>query len=369
MKKLSATICKNVKGFFAMTCFMLLSSSHLMVAQTAIQLKQQSLAKWHIGAAQYSGITALGNNRYALVSDKEPADGFFIFKIEQSKLTGQITHVQLEEFRGNKKAKVDAKGICIRDCEGVAYFPTKNTIFISGEGDQKILEYSLATGQPTGRELNVPTAFALANTYPNYGFEALCYDSKHHLFWTTSESTLRSDGYAVSALTPATKANVLRLQAFDDQLQPTLQYAYRMDNRQISNFGKIYVNGVTDLTALPDGRLLVLEREANITPAGLGSKVICKLFVVDPSTGKAISSTTKLDNEDDTIFLKKQLLTEWQTAVHPFKIDFANYEGMCLGQTLHDGRQTLLLVNDSQGGYHKGPFRLKDYIKVIVIGH
>lgn len=368
MKKLSATICKKVKGLLATTFFMLLSSSHL-VAQTALPLKQQSLAQWHIGAAQYSGITALGNNRYALVSDKEPTDGFFIFKIEQSKLTGQITHVQLEEFRGNKKAKVDANGICIRDCEGVAYFPTEKTIFISGEGDQKILEYSLATGQPTGRELNIPTAFSTANIYPNYGFEALCYDNKHHLFWTTSESTLRSDGYAVSALTPTTMANVLRLQAFDNQLQPVKQYAYRMDNRQISNFGKIYVNGVTSLTALSDGRLLVLEREANVTPAGLGSKVICKLFVVDPSNGNPINATTKINSEDFTLFLKKQLLAEWQTAVYPFKIDFANYEGMCLGQTLHDGRQTLLLVNDSQGGYRKGPFRLKDYIKVIVIGH
>ena len=55
--------------------------------------------------------------------------------------------------------------------------------------------------------------------------------------------------------------------------------------------------------------------------------------------------------------------------MQPFSITFANYEGMCLGRPLPDGRQTLLLVNDSQGGYRKGPFRLKDYIKVIVIGN
>ena len=367
MKKLSSTLSLAFRLTFCLTALALFMPS-LLFAQTAMTLKQQSLAKWNIGAAQYSGITALGDNLYAMVSDKEPADGFFVFRIEQNKITGQVRNVSLEAFKGNKNAKVDAKGICIRDCEGIAYFPPSKTIFISGEGDQRIIEYGLETGQPTGRELNVPQAFSLNNIYPNYGFEALCYDQKHGLFWTTSESTLRTDGYAVSATHPV-QANVLRLQSFNNQLQPVAQYAYRMDNRQTSNFGKTYVNGVTSLTALPDGRLLVLEREANITPAGLGSKVWCKLFVVDPSKGKAITTDTPLKLEDKEVFLEKKLLAQWQTAVHPFKFDFANYEGMCLGQRLADGRLTLLLVCDSQGGYHKGPFHLKDYIKVIVIGY
>lgn len=366
MKKLSVSKTKYalaicLTAMFAMPC-------SFVAAQTAVALKQQSLAKWHIGAAGYSGITAIGKNRYAIVSDNEPADGFFTFKIEQDKLTGQITYVELEKFQGNKKAKVDAKGICIRDCEGVAYFPPTHSVFISGEGDQRVIEYSVATGQPTGRELNVPTMFSKEKIYPNYGFEALCYDKVHQLFWTTSESTLPIDGFAVSSLHPIS-ANVLRLQAYNNQLQPTLQYAYRMDTKQTQNFGKIYVNGVSAITALPDGRLLVLEREANVTPAALGSKVSCKLFVVDPTKGKPIEPTTPLKLENNFIFLEKHLLAEWQTAVHPFKIDFANYEGMCLGQKLHDGRQTLLLISDSQGGYRKGPFRLKDYVKVIVIGY
>ena len=127
----------------------------LASAQTAVELKQQSLGKWRIGAAQYSGITALGGNRYAMVSDKEPTDGFFLFRIDQSALTGDVTNVYLEGFKGNRSPKVDAQGISIRDCEGVAYFPQRNTLFISGEGDQRILEYDME-GQPTGRELNVP---------------------------------------------------------------------------------------------------------------------------------------------------------------------------------------------------------------------
>ena len=32
-----------------------------------------------------------------------------------------------------------------------------------------------------------------------------------------------------------------------------------------------------------------------------------------------------------------------------------------------DGRQTLLLIRDSQGGYGKGPVHLKDYIRVLIL--
>lgn len=336
-------------------------------AQTAQVLKQQSLAKWKVGAAQYSGITPLGGNLYALVSDKEPTDGFFLFRISQNANTGEVTQVFLEGFKGNAQPKVDVQGISLRDCEGIAYMPSHQTLFISGEGDQRILEYA-TDGQPTGRELNVPQIFSLPNIVPNYGFEALCYDTLRHTFYTTTESTLPTDGKAASATHPGT-VNLLRIQAFNDELQPTTQYAYKMDAGRKENFGKIYVMGVPELTTLPDGRLLVLEREANITANGLSSYVRCKLFVVDPLHNESIDSSISLQQVNPNHFLNKKLLADWTTHVQPFNLNFANYEGMCLGRTLSDGRLTLLLVNDSQGGYRRGPFQLKDYIKVIVLSN
>lgn len=340
----------------------------VLCAQSSLTLAQQSLAKWGVGAAQYSGITPIGNGRYALVSDKERTDGFFVFRIDQNPLTGDVTNVVLEGFRGNASPKVDAQGISVRDCEGVAYVPAFNTLFISGEGDQEIIEYALETGQPTGRKLAVPQEFALKRIVPNYGFEALCYDTLRHRFWTVTESTLPADGPAASAKHPGA-VNLLRLQAFDDNLQPTRQYAYRMDAGRSADFGRTYVFGVPEVAALPDGRLLVLERESNVTANGLGSTVYCKLFIVSPDEGGPLSGVASLSSLEADKFLPKTLLAAWHTGVRMLRIDFANYEGMCLGQPLPDGRQTLLLVNDSQGGYRKGPFSLKDYIKAIVIGN
>lgn len=354
----------NIRTFLAL---LTISASLNAAAQTARELKQVSLSKWGIGTSSYSGITSLGGNRYALVSDDTPADGFFIFRIDQNATTGEVTQVYMESFQGNSQPKVNADGRSMRDCEGIAFFAPKGTLFISGEGDQRILEYNM-DGQPTERELNVPQIFSRQNIINNYGFESLCYDAHAHRFWTTTESTLLSDGPAASEAHPEAQ-NLLRLQAFDDNLQPVAQYAYRMDRGQSSDFGKIYVYGVSEMTPLPDGRLLILEREANVTHGGLSSTARCKLFWVNPQESEQIDSNTDLKTLDPNIFLDKHLLADWTTQVQPFHLNFANYEGMCLGRTLNDGRRTLLLVNDSQGGYRKGPFRLKDYIKVIVLSN
>lgn len=336
-----------------------------LCAQQAADLGQVALSKWNIGTGQYSGITALGDNRYAVVSDKEPADGFFVFRIDQNATTGEVAAVYLEDFKGNPAPTVDANGISVRDCEGVAWFPPAGTVFISGEGDQAILEYDM-DGRPTGRRLDVPAIFGLDNIVPNYGFEALTYSAATHRFWTTTESTLKRDGAAAGPQHPG-EQNLLRLQAFDDDLRPVAQYAYRMDRGKADDFGKIYVYGVPALTALPDGRLLVLEREADVSAGYLSSEVICKIFIVDPTQGWQIDSSTELKQLDPNRFLVKKLLATFTTKLTPFKKTFANYEGMCLGRRLADGSQTLLLISDSQGGYGIGPVHLNDYIRVLIL--
>lgn len=334
-------------------------------AQQAIELNQVNLSRWGIGTAHYSGITSLGNQRYAVVSDKEPQDGFYLFRIEQDAHTGEVTSVALEGFRGNPAAQVDQKGISVRDAEGIAFFPQAQTLFISGEGDQAVWEYSI-DGKPTGRGLQIPESFSVKNIRPNCGFEALAYDTCRHRFWTITETMLPADGVAAGPEHPDGQ-NLLRLLAFDDQLQCVEQYPYRMDRGICEDFGMTYVFGVPALTALPDGSLLVLEREANVSRGYLSSTVRCKLFRVWPAKETAIDAATDLNTLDNNRFMTKLLLADFTTRLTPFNYTFANYEGMCLGQTLVDGRRTLLLVNDSQGGFGKGPVRLKDFVKVLIL--
>jgi len=346
--------------FFVLLCLPTIAS-----AQIAVDLKQQNLANWQIGTANFSGITRVHDGLFAVVSDDEPQDGFFLFRIDQDKQTGEVMSVYMQSFRGNPDPKQNAYGMTVRDCEGVAYCPETQTIFIAGEGDQAILEYDMS-GVPTGRELAVPEIFGSNKIVNNMGFESLAYSNEYQLFWTTTESTLRADGDPAGPQFPGVR-NVLRLQSFGLDLQPREQYAYRMDAGRTDGFGKWYAMGVSDICALPDGRLIVMERELNVKAAYVGSSSQIKLYLVDPAQGTPISDDDNLSDLTVSKYLDKTLLISFSTHINLQGLNYANYEGICLGTRLNDGRQTLLLVNDSQNGAGKGRFRLKDYVKVIIL--
>ena len=124
------------------------------------------------------------------------------------------------------------------------------------------------------------------------------------------------------------------------------------------------------MAALDDGRLIVLEREV-LVPAGVPRLILdrsftkTKLYVVKPSAGYGG-------------ILPKQLLCEFETrlSLNAAGIDvaLANYEGMCLGPRLPDGRQTLILLADSQSGMASLARRIGrkritlEIIKVLLLG-
>ena len=311
-----------------------------MMAQDSlvIERKQQSFPT-QIPAGNYSGITYLGNEQYAVVSDKSDTDGFFLFQISLDSISGKIVHVSNEGFFSSGQPN--------RDQEGIAYVPQSNSVFISGEKDRRIREYSL-DGTWTGRELQIPELFQSCSTA--YGFEALTYQSTTHRFWTTTESTLPQDGE--QAVAGSNVQNILRLQSFDDDLQPQEQYLYQMDAPQAPAEAANYAMGLSGMCGLDDGRLILLEREFFVAPGKLGSFVHCKLYIVQP-TESAVNS-----------LLEKRLLLEFRTHLSLLGRGLANYEGICTGPRLADGSRTLLLISDSQNRYGGV---LKDWFKVIVL--
>lgn len=301
-------------------CFLLFFS--------ASSQKVYKLKKWSIPPGHYSGIVAIGDDMYAVVSDKGILSGFHLWQIRI--IDGKILDVQEKGFFSDGR-------LPSRDDEGIAFCPDRNSIFLSGEGDQRILEYEL-DGSLTGQELLVPETFGKDKIQTNRGFEALCYDSEKQAFWTTTESPLKED-----------EPLHLRLLCFGIDLQPHSQCDYLLDAPQTKKRGRDYCHGLVALAALPDGQLLCLEREAYIAPRYMGSKCWCKLFVFNPQTGH------------------KTLLDGWKTRFALGRRNFANYEGMCLGPLQTDGSRALFLVNDSQGGFGRGNIRLRDYLKVIFL--
>ena len=270
----------------------------------------------HLPSWQYSGITHVSEDTYAVVHDKR--GGLFFFTITLSS-DGKLQTAQAFEAYPVSRD--------ILDNEDIVYVPETQTLFVSAEADQSIREYGLS-GKATGRRLSIPED--LAHSRKNQGFESLAYANGK--FWTTTETPLPSED----------RPHVHCLQAFSlETLSPSARLYYQTDEPSVSpanaSRATAYVHGISAMTALPDGRLLILEREVYVPGEGLGKKVKgtfceCKLFSVNPA--------------DDSPILRKTLLRQFRTKA----LNLANYEGMCLGPVLSDGRQTLLLLADSQDG-------------------
>lgn len=294
-----------------------------------------------VPAGDYSGITRVGRSLYALADDKCATAGFHLVDIAIDSLTGDITAVRHVDFR--------TQGLPNRDEEGIAWFPPLGTLFLAGEADGEVKEYTL-DGRQTGRKLNIPQQ--MRDSHPNNSFEALTYDTVAHRFWTTTECTLRGDGAKPTIGNKV--ANRLRLQSFGDDLRPREAYWYATDRtvlRDSKRKGQSHV-GLSALAALGDGRIAVLERDIYVATSRLGSFCHNKVYIVNPS----------LQEPGDT--LNKHLVAQWRTRMNLVRQNLANYEGMCLAPRLADGRIVLVLCADSAHHYGK---LLRDWFRTVVL--
>lgn len=342
-----------------------------------------------VAAGNYSGIAHLHDDIYAVVSDKSDSALYFNFRIQVNPKTGELERVENLGFTERTDGTLNdgkpwlglEKGF---DHEAIVKV-SDSTLVIASEGYCRLKEFPIlptsADAAKIGYQQNLwESRWPSSDFYPNYNFESLAFDPVHQYLWTISESTLRKDGQ------PATPqnglANRLRLmrlnwgkmkedsnkEEYSEQVSSKkdsrymVTYAYQMDQPSTHKKADIYVMGVSELCVLPDGQLLVLEREAFIPKIKIGAFCKCKLYLINPLNSEVFSMKEKFSS--DTPFLKKRLLTEWKTGLSLSKRSFANYEGMCLGPMLEDGSQVVILLSDSQDQYAGV---LKDWFKTIVI--
>lgn len=323
----------------------------VLFAQTPqlVRINPQHHFQRTVSKGNYSGLTWLGGDRYAVVSDKAAESGFFIFRILIDNVSGDIKSIENEGFLSS--------GTANKDEEGIAFFSKDSTLFISREADNRVVEFGM-DGKLTGRELAIPSIFSTAT--PAYSFEALTYNAQTHRFWTTSESTLKIDGKQATATNLV--QNRLRMQSFDDSLAPKEQYAYLMDTAENHPSASNFAMGVPAMIALDNGWVLILEREFLVTTSKLGSFVENKIYCVNPMASVAISQEKGLDT--DSPYMHKTLVAAWKTSLGLLRQNLANYEGMCLGPHLVDGSQVIVLCADSQDQYGGV---LRDWFRTIII--
>ncbi|MCX4762317.1 esterase-like activity of phytase family protein [Streptomyces sp. NBC_01275] len=216
------------------------------------------------------------------------------------------------------------------DSEGLA-IDGDGTRLITSETEPSIRRYG-ADGTILDR-LPVPASLLVApagRATANQTFEGLT-------LLPGGRTLLASMEYALSGDT----AGLVRFQTWrrhHGRFELAAQYAYRTDAGL----------GVPEVQALPDGRLLVLERGFT---AGVGNTV--RLYLADPRHATDTSSVENLTGQTDVRLIKKTLLTDivtcpslGATAKQPQPNPLLdNIEGMVI--TGHaQGRLKVLLVSD-----------------------
>ncbi|MFI6434875.1 esterase-like activity of phytase family protein [Streptomyces sp. NPDC050759] len=225
---------------------------------------------------------------------------------------------------------VDEKGAAL-DSEGLV-IDRDGTRLITSETEPSIRRYA-KDGTILDR-LPVPASLQVApagRATSNQTFEGLT-------LMNGGRTLLAAMEYALSGDT----AGLVRFQTWQRHgkgWKPGVQYAYRTDAAFL---------GVPEVQALPDGRLLVLERGFT---SGVGNTV--RLYLADPRHATDTSGVENLTGQSDVRLIKKTLLTDiascptlGATAKQPQPNPLLdNIEGMAVTGA-SKGRLKVLLVSD-----------------------
>jgi hypothetical protein len=226
-----------------------------------------------------------------------------------------------------------------QDPEGIA-FQSPGTIWVSDEVGPAIRSFSTADGSLTDTVV-LPEVFetvgTLAGVRPNLGLESLDLASDGAL-WTANEEALYSDG----DIATFTEGTIVRIQRFDASLNPSGQWGYvtePLPGDVVDPGRDVETSGVADLTVLPGGSLLVLERATG----AVGLRLRIYLVDLTGATDTAAMPALTIGNFDPAV---KTLL--WERIFADLMPH--NLEGLALGPTLADGRYSLLMIADDGGG-------------------
>ncbi|HEX2285111.1 MAG TPA: esterase-like activity of phytase family protein, partial [Mycobacterium sp.] len=145
-------------------------------------------------------------------------------------------------------------------------------------------------------------------------------------------ATMEGPGYDDGEPPTESEGALTRVTRFDVETRmATAQYAYPLDQVSAGRDGD---NGLTDLVALDDETFLAVER-------GYGTHVAVRVYRVSVGDADDVLARPSLRGAPVRT-MTKTLLIDLTSTVDPLD----NIEGITLGPTLPDGRQSLVMVSD-----------------------
>ncbi|MFD4598047.1 esterase-like activity of phytase family protein [Streptomyces sp. NPDC058464] len=297
------------------------ASAHACSSSVSLDSFSDALDKTTFGGYFVGNLSALAVDKDGSLAAL--ADRSYLFDLDAKTLAPKSV-VGLADENG---AALDSEGLVV-DRDG--------TRLITSETEPSIRRYSV-DGKILDR-LPVPSSLLVSpagRATSNQTFEGLT-------FLNGGRTLLASMEYAIAGDT----AGIVRFQTWtrtkDDHFELSAQYAYRTDGPTL---------GVPEVQALPDGRLLVLERGFT---SGVGNTV--RLYLADPHRATDTSGIENLTGQAGVRLIKKTLLTDiascpslGATAKQPQPNPLLdNIEGMVVTGRSKGAYKVLLVSDDNQ---------------------
>ena len=283
--------------------------------------------------ASASGIAYIGGTNYYVVADDAKSGEVGLYRAAIA-----LSDDGLSVLSVSSGPRVVLEGCA--DLEAVAYDPLTKNVWAADESRKTIAEYNPETGAKL-RSLAYPEE--MKNTYKNLGFESLAMSEDGLTMWTANEEALVSDG-PKSSYESGTKVRLVKFErrgpADEWRHVETVPYTTEKWNQQYDCGGNGR-RGVSELCVLPDGSLLVLERELSSGVKGSGmaaamaARFMHEIFLV--SGGKKTSVYRSSADDSGAVL--------------------SNCEGMCLGPRTADGARSLLVITDAGDGFTSAQIR------------
>ncbi|XGC80337.1 esterase-like activity of phytase family protein [Bdellovibrio bacteriovorus] len=181
----------------------------------------------------------------------------------------------------------------------------------------------------------------------NAAFESLTSFDGGRVVFATTESALQQDVIADHEA----EGDWIRIIKYENKNQAgyhaVAEYPYRIDAFRDAQNGKELFRGVSEILAVSETKLLVLERGVRIFSKTVWSNTVA-LYLVDLAKASDVSSLQKLADGKFTGATKTKLLD--------FELDLTkerpgkavqNFEALSWGPVLADGRKSLLVMADN----------------------
>jgi len=231
------------------------------------------------------------------------------------------------------------------DSESLRRDPANDTLLISTEGDTKdgfgpaIRRFS-RQGALLG-EFALPPQLAFdpeqkKGPRTNLSLEGLSFDRHGRVLWASMEAPLFQDGPVPS---PEAGAPVRFLRRENNRWR---QYVYEVDPLHSGSAGRIADNGVSEILALDNRHLLVLERSGIKQDDG-DFHFFARLYCATTRGASDVSALTSLAGQAYRPMKKKLLFDFAGLTAEPAD----NVEGITWGRPLENGNRSLVLVTDN----------------------